>query len=371
MPPLSDVAVIGGGIIGSAIAYNLVRSGAKVTVLERERVAAGASGVGAGIMSVIPEHNPTSPLFKLATASAALLKDTCAALKEETGMDPEYVPVGLLRVALTEDEERELKQLQLWAQLQRMEADWINHDDLMQTEPALSEDIRGAMYTTGEHQIRAVRLTQTFARAAANRGASYRLGAQVTAITCQGERATGVQLSDGTNVSADHVVIAAGAWSARLGTDLGLNIPVRPVRGQLVHLHSVPRVVRLTVMHGLGYVTPKVDGTVVLGATEEEAGFDVRSTAEGVNSVLTNGTRLVPVLGQAEVAEIKVGLRPGTPDNLPILGPAPGWEGLTIATGHFRNGVVLSPITGKLIAESILDGAPSPALAPFSPERFA
>lgn len=371
MSPLSDIAIIGGGVIGSAIAYNLSRSGAKVTVFERDHVASGASGVGAGILSIIPEHDRSSPLFKLSAASIRLLKDTCAALKEETGLDPEYVPVGLLRVAFTEQEEHDLKQLQLWAQLQRMEADWINHDDLMQTEPALSEDIRGAMYTTGEHQIRAVKLTQAFARGAANRGTDYRLTAPVVGLTYQGERVTGVRLADGSQVSADHVVIAAGAWSSQLGADIGLNLPVRPVKGQLVHLYAPTRVMRLTVMHGIGYVTPKVDGTIVVGATQEEAGFDTRTTSEGVAAMLGMGSLLVPALSRAEIAEIKVGLRPGTPDGLPILGPAPGWEGLTIATGHFRSGVMLSPITGKLLAECIIDGTVSPQLTPFLPDRFA
>lgn len=369
--PLSDIVVIGGGVIGSAIAYNLVRAGARVTVLERDRVGSGASGVGAGIMSVVPEHDRSSPLFRLASASLALLRDTCAVLRDETGLDPEYVPVGLLRVAFTEAEEAALKDLRTWVQLQRMEADWIDHDDLLHTEPALSEEIRGALYTTAEHQVRASKLTQTFARAAANRGAMYRLGCPVAGLACHGQRVTGVRLADGSHVSADHVVIAAGAWSGQLVGDLGLQLPVRPVKGQLVHLYAVPRIIRLTVMHGIGYVTPKVDGTVVVGATQEEAGFDTRSTAEGVGAMLTLGPRLVPALGQAEVAEVKVGLRPGTPDGLPILGPAPGWDGLTIATGHFRSGVVLSPITGKLIAESILTGAPDPLLAPFTPARFA
>jgi glycine oxidase len=279
--------------------------------------------------------------------------------------------VGLLRVALTAAEETDLRGLMAWAQAQGMEADWIAHDDLLQTEPALSEDIRGAMYTTGEHQIRAVRLTHAYARAAANRGVQYRLGSPVAGLAYQGERVTGVRLSDGSAVSADHVVIAAGAWSALLGADVGVNLPVRPVRGQLVHLQTVARVIRLTVMHGIGYVTPKVDGTVVVGATQEEVGFDTRTTAEGVASMLALGPKLVPALAQAEIAEIKVGLRPGTPDDLPILGPAPGWQGLTIATGHFRSGVVLSPITGKLIAESIITGQTDPLLAPFSPARFA
>ncbi len=371
MPALSDVIVIGGGVIGSAIAYNLVLSGAKVTVLERDRVASGASGVGAGMLAIIAEHNHDTPVFALGKASLRLFKEVTAALREETGVDPEYVQAGIVRVALTEAEERNLRELQTWARRQGMEVDWINQDDLLQTEPALSTEIRGAMYTTGEHQIRAQRLTLAFARGAANRGALYRLGCAAAGLMYQGRRVTGVRLADGSHLSADHVVLAAGAWSGLLTADMGLEVPVRPVRGQLVHLYTPARVLRLTVNHGLGYVTPKVDGTVVVGATQEEAGFDARSTAEGVAGLLAVGVRLVPALAEAEVAEIKVGLRPGTPDDLPILGPAPGWEGLTLATGHFRRGVALSPITGKLVAEAIITGQVDPLLAPFSLARFA
>lgn len=370
MPSLSDVVIVGGGIIGSAIAYNLVRAGAKVTVLERDGVASGASGVGAGMLSVIEGTRHDKSMFALGRASLRLVKDTTAALREETGLDPEYVQVGMVRVAFNDREEQALRALQETAKAEGMEVDWLKQEDLLPTEPGLSSDIIGALYSLGEHQIRANRLTEAFARAAANRGADYRLGAFTAGLMCQGQRVTGVHLADGSHLSADHVVIAAGPWSGQLTADLGVSIPVRPVRGQLVHLHSVARVIRMSVVYGGSYITPKVDGTLIVGATQEEAGFDRRSTAEGVASLLNLAPQLVPALATAEVTAVKVGLRPGTPDDLPILGPVPGWDGLSVATGHFRSGVVLSPITGKLVAEAIISGAIDPLLRPFSLGRF-
>ncbi|MEK7216081.1 MAG: glycine oxidase ThiO [Chloroflexota bacterium] len=369
MPTTADVIIIGGGVIGCSVAYHLARAGVNVTVIERTGIASGASGVAAGMLTAVPEHVQKGPQYELAVASLKLFPDTLKAVHEASGIDPEYIQAGTMRVAFTEEEEAALK-ANLPNVKSVIEADWVPGDDVRQTEPLLSSEIRGAVYTPGERQVRSARLTQAYAQAAGHHRARYQIGQMVIGLTWQGNRVTGVRLGDGSHLSSDHVVIAAGPWSGFLTEDLGVTIPVRPVRGQILSIHRMPRPLTMCIYHNHEYLTPKVDGTVLVGATYEEAGFDLRVTTQAVHDLLGFVPRLVPELADAQVTELRVGLRPGSPDDAPMLGPVPGWEGLSVATGHFRSGILLSPITGLLIAESITQGTTSMPLEPFSLARF-
>ena len=370
MPQLADVIVVGGGVIGCSVAYHLARAGMNCVVLERSAIGAGASSVAAGMFSLLQEHLMAGPQFELGLASLKAFPDTLKAVHEASGIDPEYMQGGTLRLAFTEEEERRIRALGESAQ-PSIESSWLSAEEVVNTEPLISPEVLGALYTPMERQVRSARITQAYAQAAAHYRTKFQIGVQVTGLTYQGQRVTGVQLSDGSVLSADHVVVAAGPWSGLLTEEMGIRIPVRPVRGQIISLHAVPRPLRTSVYHSQGYLTPKVDGTVLVGATYEEAGFDTRSTASAVGRLLSSVEYAVPELATAHVAQINVGLRPGTPDEAPILGPVPGWDGLTLATGHFRSGILLSPITGILIAESVIQGSTSIPLEPFSVARFS
>ena len=374
----ADVIVVGGGVIGCSIAFYLSREGVSVTLIDRDGLAAGASGVAAGMLTPVAEHVEGGPLYDLGLASLAMFPDTLQVVHSESGIDPEYVTSGTLRVAFAEDEAEALKSI-IPRVTPKVEADWLTETEVQSIEPKLSQEILGGLFTPGERQVRGLRLTQGFAQAASAQPGrtKFLFGTQVMGLTYMGERVTGVRLSDGTSLSADHVVIAAGSWSGQLTEDLPsgdfgahVRVPVRPVRGQLVNLHSAPRLIRTNVWWGKHYLTPKVDGTTVVGATQEEAGFDTRSTAEGVVDLLTAGLRMLPELAYARMDGVSVGLRPGTPDDMPIIGRVPGYEGIWLATGHFRSGILLSPITGQIIAELITTGKSSFPIDAFSLARF-
>jgi len=370
MPQVADVLIVGGGVIGCSVAYHLAVAGLRCTVLERDNIASGASGAAAGMLTLSIEHLRAGPQFELGLESLKLYPETLKAIHEASGIDPEYVTAGSLRLAFTVEEERGLREL-IPAMKPYLEIDWVSGEDVLKTEPILSPGIRGAVYTPGERQVRAARITQAYAQAAAARGrVTFELGCPVAGLTYQGKRVTGVRRVDGAPVSADHVVLAAGTWSGAVARSIGVDVPVRPIRGQIITLYKAPRPARMCIFSPWAYLTPKVDGTILLGATYEDAGYDLRTTAAGIGRLLSVLPDFAPGLEGAEVRELRVGLRPGTPDDAPILGPIPGWEGVTLATGHFRSGILLSPITGKLISELITQGQTSFPIDAFSLARF-
>ena len=217
--------------------------------------------------------------------------------------------------------------------------------------------------------MNASRFTQALARAAEARGVAFFQGVAVTSFVTEGDQVIGLRTQEGT-VGADLVVLAAGPWTASLSRRLGVNLPVRPVRGQMIAFPDFNSPLRHVAWNGDCYLVPKANGFLFAGATVEDVGFRKRTTTRGLAGLRRMATTLVPSLAYLEVATSWAALRPGSPDGLPILGPVPGWQGLTVASGHFRNGILLAPVTGQLIARSILDGRPSDALAPFSLARF-
>ncbi len=214
------------------------------------------------------------------------------------------------------------------------------------------------------------RLVQGLARAAEAQGAVIRQETAALGLLRRAHRVTGVRLA-GETLSADSVVLAAGPWTKRLGAALGVSLPVKPVRGQMLALGGGPPPVRHMIWGPKGYVVPKPNGFVFVGATVEEVGYRKGTTARGLASLRRMANALVPALSYGTHVDAWAALRPGSPDNLPILGAVPGWDGLWVASGHFRNGILLAPITGRLMARSLLEGKEAEGLAPFSPARFA
>jgi glycine oxidase len=397
-----DVAIVGGGVVGCAVAYYLARAGARVTVLERDRIAAEASSAAAGMLAPLAEGAAPGPFLDLALASLSRFPSLADELRGATGIDVELLTPGLLRPALDETEAEEYRASLAWQRERGLPVRWLDAAEARAIEPCLTPTMRGAVYSEAEHQVNPPRLTQALARAAAGHGAVFHLGARVRGLLREGDRIVGVRLADG-ELRADHVVLAAGAWAAACGEWLGVPVPVAPVKGQMLAILPPPgsgrgegvlpprfrergeapatglppalggggRPLRHTLYARDGYLVPKADGTIYVGATVERAGYDRRVTAAGISHLLGLLGKLAPALADATFVRAWAGLRPGTPDHLPILGPVPGFQGVSLATGHYRNGILLAPITGELIAQAVLGQPTTLPLGPFSLGRFA
>lgn len=362
-----DVVVIGGGVIGCSIAYYLACEGVRVTVLEKGDIGGEASCAAAGMLAPMAEASEGSPFRDLGIASLRMFEELAPRLREESGVDIEYLKSGILRIPLSDAEAGSLRELA--RSDPPLELHWLEPDELRTLEPAVCPAAVGALYSPEECQVNADRLVRAFAKAAERRGAVLKKGTPFTAFETDGRRIKGVRTAAG-RLSAGHVVLAAGAWSGRLASALGFSLPVFPVRGQMIALPSSRSTPRHIVWREGCYLVPKANGLLFAGATTERAGFRKKTTQKGLAGIKKMSASLAPVLASLRPADSWAGLRPGSADSLPILGLLPGWERLTVATGHYRNGILLSPVTGRLIARSILDNSSNEALAPFSPSRF-
>jgi glycine oxidase len=364
-----DVIIVGGGVIGCAIAYNLAEAGVRVTILERSEVGAEASGASAGVLAPLDLSMEPGPLLDLCLASMPLHPPLADKLREETGIDVEYLRSGLLRVALTDEDADGLRAVVERQRLPGM-LQWVDPEALRRVEPRLAA-ARGGVYSPHLHQVNAHRLTQALARAAVGRGVALRQGAAVTGFVTNGSRVTGVRTGDG-RMTAGHVILAAGSWTGVLGRRLGVSLPVKPMRGQMLAFPNFSSPLRHILLgEDSGYLAPKANGFLFVGSTVEDVGFRKNTTASVLASLRRMAVTLVPSLAYAELASDWAGLRPGSPDDLPILGPVPGWEGVSVASGHFRKGILLAPITGRLMAQWLTQGRTEMPMEPFSPARFA
>ena len=365
-----DVIIVGGGVIGCATAYYLTQAGAAVTIVERGEVGGEASGASAGVLGTADPIIEPGPLLDLCLVSLPLHRPLSEALREETGIDVEYLTCGILRVALTDDDADNLRAAVgphgLWGVMQ-----WVEAEALRGLEPRISPQARGGVYSPGFPEVDAHRLTLALSQAAVARGAVLRQGLAVTGFLTSGSRVVGVRTAEG-KMMAGQVLLAAGAWTALLGRRLGLTLPVRPMRGQMLAFANFTSPVRhILEEKDHGYVAPRANGFLFAGSTVEDVGFRKNTTARGLAGLRRMAAGLVPHLAYAEATSDWAGLRPGSPDGLPILGPVPGWEGLSVASGHFRRGVLLSPITGRLMTQWLTEGRTDMSLEPFAPARFA
>ncbi len=361
------VAIIGGGVIGCAIAYELARAGARVALLERGEVGGQASGAAAGMLVPPAAAAAPGPFRDLARASAGLYPALVEALADETDIDVQYVNSGLLLPASGEGRAQGLRALAQWRGDPGLSLEWLDGAPLRALEPALSPRILGAAYSPDGRHVNPGLLTQALAQAAVRRGAALRLGAPVTGFVRRGDRVAAVQTTSET-FPAEHVVLAAGPWTAALARRLGAYVPTRPMRGQMLAYRSTA--LRHIVWGDGGYLVPKAGGFLFAGATVEDVGFRPRTNARGQAGLRRLATALAPALRYAEVASAWAGLRPGSPDGLPIIGRLPGWRNVYVAAGHFRNGILLAPITGRLVAQLILEGRPELNVEAFRVGRF-
>ena len=339
-----DVVVVGAGVIGLACAWRCAQRGVRVLVLERaSEPGAGASGVAAGMLAPVTEAEfGEEALLRLNLAGAELWSAFAAELAERSGVDTGYRASGALVVAADRDDAEELRRLHAFQRSLGLDVSWLSGRDCRRLEPRLSPRVPGGILAEHDHQV------EPRAVVRALRAAFEAAG---------GELRCGVEVSDPAELDAEHVVLAAGCWSGA---------PVRPVKGQILRLRGEPLAGRL-VRTPRCYVVSRPDGEVVVGATVEERGFDTTVTADGVFRLLEAAREVLPDVGELELVEAAARLRPGTPDNAPLIGEH---DGLVWATGHHRNGVLLAPITAQAVAAIVTgDDAPA-AVEPFAAGRF-
>jgi glycine oxidase len=365
---MPDAIVIGAGIVGLAAARELAQHGASVVVVERRRVGAEASSAAAGMLAPQIHADARTPLLDLCLRARDRHLRLADELRSETGMSVELSPLGEMEVALGEDEERALAARVSWQRDQGLPAELLSADEVRQAEPNVNPDVRRGALFPGDRRLDNVRLVRALAASAVARGAALVTGRPVTSLLVEGGRAAGVRAGTET-LRAPIVLNAAGAWAGLLAGD-PWPPPVEPVRGQMVCFEVAPPLVRHVVWSARGYVVPRPDGRVLAGSTLENAGFDKSVTAGGLRTVLEIALEIVPRLADVPVAETWAGLRPGTPDGIPVLG-AGALPGLFHAVGLFRNGVLLGPLAGEAVARLALGRSPGVDLAPFALTRFA
>ncbi|MEU7223756.1 glycine oxidase ThiO [Streptomyces chrestomyceticus] len=375
-----DVLVIGGGIIGLVTAWRAARLGLRTAVAD-PAPGGGAAQVAAGMLAAVTElHYGEQTLLGLNLASARRYPEFAAELTEASGLDLGYRRCGTLAVALDADDRAHLRDLHALQLRSGLESEWLTGRECRRLEPLLAPGVRGGLRVDGDHQVDPRRLAAALLAACERAGVVFHRAAAERLTVARG-RATGAGLGDGSRVTAGQVVLAAGSRSGLLaGVPEEVLPPVRPVKGQVLRLRmpdglpgGVPflsRTVRAVVRGGPLYLVPRENGELVVGATSEELGWDTTVTAGGVYELLRDAHELVPGITELPLVESRAGLRPGSPDNAPLLGPT-ALPGLLVATGHHRNGVLLTPVTGDVMAAA-LTGGPLPEEArAFTPDRFA
>jgi len=370
-----DAIFVGGGVIGLSAAWRAAQGGARVAVLDRAGPPAGATRVAAGMLAPVGELAFGEPeLLEMTLASAALYPKFVAELEAATGEKTGYTSQGALHIALDRDEAAELRRVHDLQRSLGLAAEWLPPRRCRELEPGLTPSFNGGVHAPGEAAVDPRALTRALLVALAEVGAEVRDGAggEVVAGIFEAERLAGVRTADGAELGAESTVLAAGAWSGQAEwLPEHARPPVRPVKGQIVELRSRDGAApceRIVASERV-YLVPRPDGRLVVGATSEEQGFDTAVTAGGVHELLREAYRLLPDIAEMELVESMAGLRPGTPDNLPLIGPG-AIEGLVLATGHYRNGILLAPLTADAIAAVLAVEQLPEAVAPAHPARM-
>lgn len=361
----ADVVIIGGGIIGCAIAYNLAKREVSTLVIDKAaRVGTEASWAGAGILT---SHASThEPYPTLCRASLALYPELAAELKAETEIDIEFIRSGTLSAIFNSDEAAGLIGLAERRVNRGFSAEVLTAEEARRLEPALSPAIEGAVLFPEDAQVRNPKLVTALAKGAAKLGTQFKLGNPVMGFIQENGRVTSTVVN-GERIYADKFVIAAGCWTGTIAAMLGCPIPILPAKGQIVLVEAMPPIFQRTI-DGLGvYLVPRADGKLLIGATVEIAGYDKSTTVDGVKQMLDAGIGIAPALAESTFVQTWAGLRPYAKKG-PLLGDLPGHENVVLASGHFKNGILLAPITGQLIAEWLTTGETSLPLTPFLPK---
>lgn len=368
-----DATIIGGGVIGCSIAWRLAQAGMRVAVIERGNIGREASHAAGGMLAPLAEADAANDFFHLAVASRAMYADFARELKEASGIDIEYRTEGTLYLSLTEEDDEELDHRWQWQHAAGLNIKRLNASGVRKLEPLLNERLRWALKFPDDHQVNNRQLTVALHSAAQKAGVEFRTQLAADRIMTKNRRAMGVRTVRG-EIRSKIVIIAAGSWSSWLKEDGENSRPAfqtEPVRGQMISVEMPQPPISHVIYSRRSYLIPRLGGFLIAGSTSERVGDDKRVTAGGVASIIKRASEVLPCFREAAIQETWAGLRPGSPDDLPILGADPHTSGLIYATGHYRNGILLTPVTAKAISELVLKGESSVNLLAFGVERFA
>jgi glycine oxidase len=368
----SEAVVIGGGVIGLAVARALARRGMDgVTLIERAQPGAESSHAAAGMLAAQAEADRADAFLELALAGRDLYTAFAQSLLEETGIDIELERTGTLYLAFTEEDEAEIEHRYLWQRRAGLPVERLSADEARRLEPCISERVRSGLRFPLDAQVENRRLVAALTVAAERYQVRLLTGTHVESINIERGRVAGVETSSGS-ILAPVVVMACGAWTSLVSSTDSRLPPVRiePVRGKMLCFEALRRPFRHVVYSPRGYSVPRMDGRLLAGSTTEHAGFDKRVTGGGVRAISAHAIEIAPVVDSLPLVDTWAGLRPRAEDDLPVLGGCSEVSGLFYATGHYRNGILLAPITGELIADAIASGVASPLLDAFAPDRF-
>ena len=363
----SDVVVIGGGIVGLAVAHSLGREKLRVTLVERGAVGREASWAAAGYLTFQGSSTRPGPRLDLTRASFQMYEAWLDELAEYSPADTGFWRCGLLELCLSEEEAREAQARAAWQRAAGYRVEWLDAATARKRHPRVAPKlpVHGGLLFPEVAQVRPPRLLKALTAAVLLQGVQVLEESPVTAITREGERVTGVSLADGTHLSAPIVINAAGSWASQMAPEMAV-MPVRPVKGTIVLLEASTPPSREILVSSQGSLYPRADNKVLLGATVEDAGYDKRVRLRALESLVRQGIALFPMLESAALIGAWAGLRPFSHDNLPYLGAVPGLNGGYAATGHYRSGILLAPVTGRLMADIILR---RPPMSPWSLTR--
>ncbi len=367
----SAVLVIGGGVIGLSIARELHKKGAgRITILDRGEIGREASWAAAGMLSPNVETDSDAAFHKFGIESLELYPKFAAELLEETGVDIELDRSGTLCIAFNKDESIELQQTYASQQSRNVAVEFLSGEDIRRLEPSISEHMCAALFYSNDWQVENRKLVDGLREFARLNAIKIVENSEVSNLLIEGRRVIGARTSAG-DFHANTTVIATGAWTSLIKIGVAsMPVSIKPIRGQMISLSPSERLVRHVIYSHRGYLVPRRDGRILVGATVEDVGFDKTTSAKALDELKLAAVEILPQLANADVAESWAGLRPAADDGLPVLGKIPGWENVILATAHFRNGILLAPRTGEIVADQIVGGAQSEFLKVFSVRRF-
>ena len=366
-----EVLIIGGGVIGLALARELrKRTRAKITVVERGAIGGEASAAAAGMLAPRAEADKFDDFYYFCEQSSRLYPNFAAELLDETGVDIELERQGTLYLALTETDVAEIRRRFAWQKKNNLPVEHLTARETTQIEPFVSPDVLESLFFPNDWQVENRHLLAALRKFAESNGIELRENTKIENLIIENNRVVGAQ-SETEKFFAGQTIIATGAWTSAIKADGFQMPPVKPIRGQIAEFQTAKRLFGKVIYSPRGYLVPRRDGRILIGATVEDAGFDKSVTAEADEFLRRGAIEIAPSLINLKISESRAGLRPFAPDGLPILGAIFGIENLQIATAHYRNGILLAPLTAKILAEKLTANVESKFLELFSPQRFA